>query len=68
MSYLVIQAQDDDRNGFMDSAQTKAKAALGLNIAAVVVVVLIWITIVTGLVLNFVVFAAAEASVAASQQ
>ena len=62
-----MQAQDDDKNGFMETAKTKAKAALGLNIAAVVIMVLIWILIVTSFVLNFVV-GIAGASVAASQQ
>ena len=63
-----MQAQDDDRNGFMDSARTKAKASLGLNITAVVIMVLIWILIVTSFVLNFVVGIAGAGVAAASQQ
>ena len=63
-----MQAQDDDKNGFMETAKTKAKAALGLNIAAVVIMVLIWILIVTSFVLNFVVGIAGAGVAAASQQ
>ena len=68
MLYFTMQAQDDDRNGFMDSARTKAKASLGLNITAVVIMVLIWILIVTSFVLNFVVGIAGAGVAAASQQ
>ena len=50
---FAMQAQDDDRNGFIDAARTKAKASLGLNIAAVVVIVLTWILMTGGLTLNF---------------
>ena len=70
MLHFIMQAQDDDRNGFMEAAKTKAKAALGLNIAAVVVVVLTWIVIVTFLIVYFVVIVgtvAAEANVASQQ-
>ena len=67
MLYFTMQAQDDDRNGFMDSARTKAKASLGLNITAVVIMVLIWILIVTSFVLNFVVGIAGAGVAAASQ-
>ena len=38
-----MQAQDDDRKGFLDSARTKANISLGLNITAVVVIVLSWL-------------------------
>ena len=63
-----MQARDDDRNGFMEAAKTKAKASLGLNIAAVVVVVLTWILIVTGLIFYFVlIVGAAEANIASQQ-
>ena len=45
-----MQAQDDDRRGFLDSAQTKANISLGLNITAVVVIVLSWLLYITGVV------------------
>ena len=46
-----MQAQDDDRRGFLDSAQTKANISLGLNITAVVVIVLSWLLYITGVVI-----------------
>ena len=46
----TMQAQDDDRNGFPESAKSKASVSLGLNIAAVVVTVLIWILIIIGII------------------
>ena len=43
-----MQAQDDDRRGFLESMQTKANVSLGLNITAVVVIVLSWLLFITG--------------------
>ena len=43
-----MQAQYDDRRGFLESMQTKANVSLGLNITAVVVIVLSWLLFITG--------------------
>ena len=43
-----MQAQYDDRRGFLKSTQTKANISLRLNITAVVVIVLSWLLFVTG--------------------
>ena len=40
---VTMQAQEDDRNGFLESAQTKASISLGLNTVAAVLIMLGWI-------------------------
>ena len=55
-----MQAQDDDRNGFLESARSKASVSLGLNIAAVVVIVLIWISNIIGIIIISVTAAASN--------
>ena len=47
-----MQAQDDDRNGYLESAKSKASVSLGLNIAAAVVVGLSWLLIVIGIAIR----------------
>ena len=40
--FCLSQARDDDRNGDLAAARTKGKISLGLNLTALVVVVLSW--------------------------
>ena len=49
---VTMQAQDDDRNGYLESAKSKASVSLGLNIAAAVVVGLSWLLIVIGIAIR----------------
>ena len=51
---VIMQAQEDDKNGFLDSARARAKISLGLNITAVVLVVLTWLLIIIGFIVGFI--------------
>ena len=62
VAMVIMQAQDDDRNGFLDSARSRAKISLGLNITAVVLVVLTWLLIIIGFIVGFVLDVAAATS------
>ena len=59
---VIMQAQEDDKNGFLDSARARAKISLGLNITAVVLVVLTWLLIIIGFIVGFVLDVAAATS------
>ena len=48
----TMQARDDDRNGFMELAQTKGNVSLVLNITAAVVVAMSWIAFITVIIVQ----------------